>query len=264
MPSPTPDEFFCQNRNSWLIIDVDAAFPKPDPIKAHGTHAIAYTYWDHEKGITIHVWGFLVFSSDGYPRITWNLMSNQQIFFLIRHGVSDRPYRYPVNTHADSGIIIVRHGPITGLRLRRATPSEIRDLDLASILRERKVTSEADLIKAYHRPEWEELRRLDWLFPHHFPFFPDDVSAHLPISVVDAKRTGMPDELADIYKGEIVWVRLERLHEKETIEGTLISTPITSTAYAKGDIVLLRRVTPTHEGAPVLQIIQRVVRPTNS
>lgn len=263
-PGPSSDEFFCQNRNSWLIIDVDAAFPKPDPIKAHGTHAIAYTYWDHQEGITIHIWGFLVFSSDGYPRMTWNLKTNQQIYFLIRHGVSERPYRYPVNTHDDGGNIIVRHGPLAALRLRRAAPSEIHDLDLASILREMNASSEAALYQAYNRPEWERFRRLDWLFPHHFPFFPDDVPAHLPIGWVDANRMGMPEDLVEIFNGEIVWVRLERLREDGTLEGNLLSNSKGISDYARSDVVLLRRIPPAHEGSPILQIVRRFVRPTNN
>ncbi|MEI6783248.1 MAG: hypothetical protein WCQ21_20285, partial [Verrucomicrobiota bacterium] len=90
-PTCSPDAFFLAHLGEWLVVTLDEHFPRFPEIKPHGTHALVFLYNDHAKGLALRVEAFIVFSSDGYPRITRHVLIDDGRLFIKIIGLKPRP-----------------------------------------------------------------------------------------------------------------------------------------------------------------------------
>jgi len=203
------DKFFLDHLLSWIIIDVDSAFPRVPQIKPYGTHAAGFVFLDHVAGITVRVDSFLVFSSDGYPRLTRNVLGQDERLFYLRHGTG-------AAILDDGHLVVARNAPLTALTCRKMTDAEMTALHLSSI---------PSIVENYYKPHYADFRNLSWLDPYRIPWFFDDIQVWLP---------------SDTAHGEMVRVRIEQMLSEDSFAGTLLTQPNVEAGYNEGESVLVR------------------------
>jgi hypothetical protein len=176
-------------------------------IKPHGTHAVGYVFNNHEAGITVLVQAFMVFSSDGYPRVTRDILRDDQVTFQIR----------------------------------RETLPTLTARPLASLEKKALALPAEPVFMESIRPRgYEPFQAPDWTAPFRAPWFPDDI--HFRFEIDDpSTRPDLPADLAAAFRGELVWGRMERVREDGLLECILLNQPSATAGYNVQDLVIVRR-----------------------
>jgi len=218
-PTTPPDAFFLAHLQQWLVITVNDHFPRYPEIKPYGTHALAFLYIDHEKGLALRILAFLVINSDdGFPRITRDVVVQDGRSFILLHRDTPDPAIY--NTPP---FLIARDPHFPSLTIRSLRKAEQAALALPP---------RPPGMEVYDAPHLDKIRQYSWLAPFRAPWYPDDIGFYL-------KPNHIIHGLEEIQCREQVWGRIERLHDDGNIECILLNEPNMNSGYHRNDRVLV-------------------------